>query len=243
MKNITKIILGITLVACMLVIIPKTAVIAATPKTADAAAGITKIKDAADKEITRRIEVLNKAIARLGEIKKLSSTEKTVLTDKANAVITDLTALKAKIDADTDLAILKTDRQGITKNYRVFMLIIPQIHIIAASDRINTTIDLLTDAATKFDTSISDAKTAGKDVASLETLLADMNAKLGDAKTKSDAASAAVSALLPDGGVQAKIDANKKALTTGRDDIKAAIKDLIDARKDAGSIKDGLKAL
>ena len=57
--------------------------------------------------------------------------------------ITALNALKAKIDADTDAAILKTDIQSIAQAYRIFMLIIPQGNIAAAADRQATIINAL----------------------------------------------------------------------------------------------------
>ncbi len=242
--KIKQITFGIALFSMALMFVPVISAVAQEPKNENTAVTpLEKSKDAAVKEITRRIDALNKAIARINDTKKLSATDKSALVAKAQQTIDDLNVLKTKIAADADAAAVKADRADVRKNYRVFILLIPQIHILAAADRVIETVDLLTDAATKLETKIADAKTAGKDVASLETLLVDMKTKLADAKVQADKATASVSALLPDEGVAAKMEANKKALTDGRTAIKAAVQDLAKAREDAGKIKSGLEAL
>src|SRR6185436_1872535 len=134
MKTALKIITGLTLLTLMAFVMPLSR---AHAESGDPGAHMAQAKAKADQEITRRIDSLNKAISRLGEMKHLSDADKATLTATAQANITTLTNLKAKIDADTDLATLKADIQSITKAYRIYRLVLPRIHIDGASDRMD----------------------------------------------------------------------------------------------------------
>jgi DNA repair exonuclease SbcCD ATPase subunit len=196
----------------------------------------------ADQEIARRVTSLNALSARIQAMKKVSDTQKSNLASTIQSQISILNTLKTKIDADTDLATVRTDVQSITKSYRIFMLVIPQGAVTAAADRALTITDTMTVIGTKLQTRISDAQTAGKNVASLSTLLTDYNAKISDAKTQAQAAINEVAALTPDNGDQTKMQSNTAALKDARAKIQAAQKDIVAAQKDARDIEKGLKA-
>ena len=192
--------------------------------------------DLANKEITRRISALTDLTTKVQAMVRVSSTEKTTLSNEVQTEISALNTLKAKIDAETDLTVLKTDVQSITKDYRIFMLIIPQGRIEVTADRIQTIAGLYPTLATKLQARISAGQTAGKDVTSVNATLSDMNAKVADANAKAQAAVALVANLQPDQGVQATIQSNQAALKSARADLKTALQDLRTARQDAGVI-------
>lgn len=216
---------------------------ATTSNTAKNAAKITEFKAKADQEINRRVVVLNNVISTANNMKKISDTDKASLIAIAQKNIDDLTALKTKIDADVDLATIKTDRAGITKSYRIFMLIVPKIHILAAADRIEATTDLMNGVVTKITAKIATAQAAGKDVTTLNTVLAEMQAKIADANTQAEKAKTAVLTLVPDNGDKTAMTANGAALKTGKGFIKAGQDDLKVSRTDVETIRTGLKAL
>lgn len=197
----------------------------------------------ADREISRRITNLNSLATRIGAMKKLSSSEIISLTSSIQNEVSILTTLKTKIDGDTDLATLLTDVQSITKSYRIYMLVIPQSRIMAAADRVLTIVDNLNTLGGKLQTRITAAQSAGKDVSALQTALADFTAKVADAGTQAQAAVGEVTGLVPDNGDQTKMQANNAALKDARLKIQAAQQDFVAARKDAGTIAKGLRAL
>jgi len=80
-------------------------------------------------------------------------------------------------------------------------------------------------------------------VTSANASLADMNAKVADANTQSQAAVSLVANLQPDQGNQTVMQSNQTALKTARADIKAALADFKTARQDAGSIVKALGAM
>src|ERR1700735_4956417 len=72
---------------------------AATTSTSQMSRIITR----SDNAISMRLTALNDLIARLGMMQNVSDTEKLTLTSGLQTQITNLTTLKAKIDADTDM--------------------------------------------------------------------------------------------------------------------------------------------
>ncbi len=200
---------------------------------------ITRAENRADQEISRRINALNALIARINNMRRLSSSDKSGLAATIQSQITLLQNLQAQIAADAQAqstSSLKTDIQSITKAYRIFMLVIPQGALEAAADRILNVADAMSTLAGKLQTRVSDVQAAGKDTSSTVSVFADMNAKIADAKTQDQAAVTEVSALKPDNGDQTVMQANVKAMQDARSKIRAAQQDLVAARKDAGAI-------
>ena len=171
---------------------------------------------------------------------KVSSSEKNAISNMVSSEISNLTTLQAKIDADTDLATLKTDIKSIATSYRVFMLVIPRARIDVAADKINTVAASMTTFAGTLQTRIVSA--AG-DTTAAKAQLADMNAKIADAQVQASAAVTVVASLQPDNGDKTVEAANTAALKTARSDIQAGLADLKAARKDAGSIVTTLKGM
>lgn len=198
----------------------------------------------ANQEIKRRTDALNTMSIRINAMVKLSSDEKTSLSSMIQAQIDALGALDAKVGTDSsDLTNLKTDVQSITKAYRIFVLVIPQGAIEAASDRVMTMVGSASTLSAKLQTRITDAQSTGNNMDASVTALADFNTKVADANIQAQAAVAEVVNLTPDNGDQAQMQSNTAALQDARAKIKAAEQDLIAARKDAGIIVKALIAL
>ena len=136
-----------------------------------------------DGYITQRLTTLNGNLTQINDAKRLSADAKTAFTTNVNTDISGLTTLKAKIDADTDLPTAREDVKSIFTTYRVYALFDPQTHLLVAADTMTTTSDMLNDFADKLESRINQASASGS-VANLQTLLADMRAKITDAKTQ-----------------------------------------------------------
>jgi hypothetical protein len=204
---------------------------------------ITTAKSHADQEIDRRVQALNDLNTRVQGMVKVSADVKTSISNEVSTEVSNLTTLKAKIDADADIATLKTDIKSITADYRIFMLVIPQGRITVAADRISAVTEAMTTFSGKLQTRITAAQTGGQDVTALSASLTDMNAKIADANVQATAAVSHVSSLQPDKGDKTIMASNSAAIKQSRADLKVAMQDLTAARKDAGSIIAGLKAL
>jgi hypothetical protein len=199
-------------------------------------ARMTIIKTRADSQIEMRLASLNSAMTKIGEVKRLTSDEQTTFSNEIEQDINALTALKAKIDADTDPATLKTDATAIYSDFRVYAVFLPQIHEIISTDIIEVTATNLTAIAVKLQTRITEMQTAGKSVSELQGFLTDMQAKIADAQTQATAAFNEIVSLSP-----SSYPGSTSILKDARAKIKTATNDLKAALVDTKLIRAGLK--
>ena len=202
-----------------------------------------RAKDKGDQEIDRRVAALNALMTRVGEMTKITEQIKTSIKTNIQNQIDGFVALKAKIDADTDLATLKTDVLSVTQSYRIYILVIPQARITAAADRMATVINMMGEVGTKLQARVNTAKGAGADTASLEAALTDLAAKLTSAQAHAQASVTAIAPLAPDQGDKTVQATNDAAIKKAQGEIKAGTQDLVDARKDIATIVGGLAKL
>lgn len=194
----------------------------------------------ADQEIARRIDNLTALSNRIGQMIKLSASDKASIQASLAAQISSLNTLKATIDADATTS-LKADIRSITQNYRIYMLIIPQGRVMAAADRVLTIVQQFQTLGPKLQARITALAATGADVTALNTTMVDFNAKVADASTQASAAISEVATLKPDNGDATVEASNKAALQDARSKVVVAIHDLNDARVDAGTVIKGVK--
>lgn len=204
-----------------------------------AADRMADLKVRADVEITRRITSLNNLITRINNIKKLSADSKSALSSEVQTQITNLTNLKNKIDADTDMATLKQDVKSIIDSYRIYALFIPRTHIVVGADLILQVVDKFADVQARLQAKISQAQSSGKDVSTLQAALADIQTKVADAKLQANSAINLVTPLQPSPNPQDY----KPTLQQARTMLQSARKDLRDARQDVTIIIQGLRSM
>jgi hypothetical protein len=197
---------------------------------------IENLRNRATKEIDRRIEAMNRLITKITNLKKLSDTQKATLTSQVQTEITNLTSLKTKILADTDLTTLRTDVKSIVSSYRIYALFIPKINILTAAESTNNAADQMTSASAELAKRIQEAKNNTHDTSALETSLATVQAKIADAKSQAQIAIDTVIPLTPDG-----YPANKSSLDAARQNLKTAREDLMNAKTEAKSILSALR--
>ncbi len=193
------------------------------------------------KEIDARITSLTNLNAKIQALTNVSVANKATIGTNIQAQVTALTTLRAKINADTDLATLKTDVASITKSYRIYGLVIPKYNLAAKVDAHFATLLGLASTSAKLSTDIQTAQTAGKDVTALRATLANLNLKLADANTQSNAAIALVAPLIPDMGSTTVRIANKQALMDAYAKYRISLKDIKEVKSAAKSIINQLR--
>ena len=206
-----------------------------TKRAAFGANATENVRSAADKQIATRIDSLDKLSTRVQAMAHLSSAEKSTIAASISSEIASLKALQAKIDADATTT-LKADVQSITKGERVYLLVEPQIRILAAADRAASIGNMLSAFADKIT-----ARLALVLNTAASSLLADLRTKISDAQTQSAAVISETASLQPDNGDAAIKASNAAALKNARSKIKAAQSDLKAAYKDATQIVKLLK--
>ncbi|MDB5195086.1 MAG: hypothetical protein JWO84_270 [Parcubacteria group bacterium] len=199
---------------------------------------MAKVDDKAAQAIDVRIKSLQELSARLATLKMLPASTLASIQTTLAAEIQTLIDLKAKIASDMSTTTIKADVDSITKANRVFLLVEPKARIASAASRVNAVVLQMQTLATKLQTRITAAQTAGVNVSAAVTALADFNAKTADAKVNADAAVSETVNLQADNGNQTVLAANKVALKDAEAKLKTAQKDLKAARDDAKTIAD-----
>jgi len=203
--------------------------------TANAAKKLTAAQQKAKEATDKRIASLNKLITRIQDLKNIQDAQKSGIISTIQSLITSMTTLENEINTASSTAVVKDDTKTIMQDYRIYALAIPQLHIVAASDRIMTIVTMMGVVGTKLQTRLSQAASSTNTTA-LQSQLADFAAKISDAKAQAQAAFTEVSPLLPDGGDKTKMAANTAALKDAKKKIDTAKKDLEAANKDAKAI-------
>ena len=196
------------------------------------------LKERANKEIDRRITSLNKLLSIIGRMKRLSSSQISTLQAQIQTNIDSLNTLRVKINADTDLATLRTDVKSIVTDYRIFAFFIRYIHLNAALERASNLYDKLIIIHNKLSAKISEAQTSGKDVTALSASLSEMKTNLDTAKTSIDAAIAEIAGLNAQG-----YPGNTATLSDARTKLKSAHTNLKNAHILSKKIINDLRSL
>lgn len=198
----------------------------------------TNLKTRADNETDRRISALNNLITKINSFKRLTADQKTNFASQIQTEITNLTNLKAKIDADTDVATLQADVKSIVTEYRVFAFYIPQIRLLETADRLLALTDQMSTYSANLQVRINQAQQNGQDVTSLNTAMTELQSKLTDAKTQGTNVITTISTLTPAG-----YPTNKTTLQSAKNSLLTAKNDLVTARQNARTIINGLKTV
>jgi chromosome segregation ATPase len=207
-------------------------------QTATQQARLQAIISKGDQEISRRLSSLNTLTAKINAATKLTATSKAALGSEVTTEISGLTALKSKLDAETTLANAKVDAQQIYTDYRVYALIVPKVHLVKLADDIQAVDAKLTTLAGKLQSRIATAQQAGKDVAALQSQLADMNSKISAAQNAASQIESSVINLQP-----SDYNSNHQVLSGDMAQLKTAHIDNQAAFTDAKNIVSALKNL
>jgi hypothetical protein len=199
---------------------------------------VTAIITAGNREINRRLKTLNTAKTKISSATRVSDTDKAMLTSEVADEIAGLTELRTKLDAETTIAGAKADAQSMVTDYRVYALIVPKLQLVRVANDQQVVEGKLTALAATLQTRIDTAKAGGKDVASLQTQLDDLNAKVASAKATSMTVQAKVMVLQP-----TDYNTDHTVLSGYRDQLKTARADNQTAYSDAKAIVKGLAAL
>jgi len=205
-----------------------------------AGATVDNLRAFGDCEIARRMTTLDKLASRISSSKVLTSSDSAALSGEVSSTRSGLTSLKSSIDAETSIAALKADVKKIAADYRVYLLVVPQVNLVNASDAVQATKTAFDKVNTNLSARIAAAKAAGKDTTVAQQNLDAMNAAVSQALSLTAPLPAALLPLTPaqwNSGSAAPVIKDARAkLVQARDLIKTA-------RKDAQACRDALRSL
>jgi hypothetical protein len=180
-------------------------------------------------EIDRRLITLHTLGSQIASATKLTSADAATLNNTVNTDVSQLNTLKTQLDGDTTVAAAVSDAESIISDYRVYVLVVPQVNIVKAADDQQVAEGKLTALSTKLSTRITAAQQAGKNVTTLQSYLSDLNSKTAAAQAISSNMETSVITLTPSSynTNHAVLSGDRNQLVSAQADIQAAV---IDAR-------------
>ena len=237
-SNIKRVILGLAVLGVGFGVTQGAAFAASSKSSTDSQQTLANIISKGTAAINLRLTTLGNLSGQVSSSAKLSSADKTYLSNEISGEISGLTALKTKLAADTTVAEANTDNSSIYSSYRVYALVVPKVGIVSTADNQITKEAALTTQAQTLQTEITTDQNAGKDVSSVQTALNNMNTQITNAQSISSGMESTVLPLLP-----SDWNANRAILSGDNAQLATAAQDNVTANKDAGSIAASLKLL
>jgi hypothetical protein len=202
--------------------------------------GIGNLRKLGDCEIDRRLDTITKLQSRVAGAVALTTGDRAELTSQLSADTSGLTALRAQIDGETDVHVLKTDLRKIATDYRIYLLMAPKVADVIAADNQLAAVARLGTQSTKLQARIDAATAAGKNVSGAQ---ADLDAMTAKAAQVSPLVAGIPAAVLPLTPAQYNAGTAKPILVSSRSSIQSGRGLLVGARADARACVAALKAL
>jgi hypothetical protein len=201
--------------------------------------GVGNLRTLGDCEIDRRLDTITRLQARVGAA-GLTAADRSALQSQLSADTSGLKALRAQIDAESNVDALRADLKKIVADFRIYLLMAPKAGDVIAADTELAAVARLGTQGTKLQARINADKAAGKDVTQAQSDLDAMNAKVAQVSPVVQGIPAAVLPLTP---AQYNAGAAKPILVSSRTSLQAGRGLLAGARADARACVAALKAL
>lgn len=139
---------------------------------------LTNIINRGNTMITTRITSLNTLSTRIQNDSRLTSSEKTSLSNSIQTDIAGLTTLKTTIDAATDPTTARTDVKQIVTNYYIYVNFLPKTRLLIVLNNLQTVTANIQALVPQVQTLITTDQSQGKNVTQLQALLSDITTQL-----------------------------------------------------------------
>jgi hypothetical protein len=221
---------GLTLIGLVAVAQPgaaaPTVASEATPLTAGAADDtLPGLKAAVTARIDLRLAALNRGASAIEQARHLTDEHRSTLSTVVNDAIAGLTELKDQVAQETTLPAVRTDAQSMVDDYRVFLLVGPQLRLTIAGDTEQFAIDKAQQAHDRFAGLVDERRSGGADTTAAETDLAEMQAAIDAAETHLDGQLDTLLAITPGPdatAITAAVAAVRQALGDARSELRTA---------------------
>jgi hypothetical protein len=190
---------------------------------------IDNLRAFGDCEIGRRLTTLGTLASRISSSKVLTPADASALSSEVSSTTAGLNSLKTTIDSETNLAALKAEIARIATQFRVYLLVVPQVNLVSAADGVLVAQARFAQINTNLAARIAAAKAAGKDTTAAQADLDAMNSQVSSAVNLATGLPAKLLPLTPaeyNAGTAGPIlNSARTALGQARNDLKAAVAD------------------
>lgn len=211
---------------------------ATTALTAAQERQLANLKQKATVEIDRRLVVLNNQLTTVTNNPRIAADQKSQLTGEIQPIITKLTTLKTKIQAETDLVTLRADVATIKESYAEYGFTSVQSPILTTADQVLALSQTMATISARIQANLNEASPSATDKADFEKSLSSINTKLTGINTQVESVKTTVVALDPEA-----FPGNRSQLQSARNRLVVAITDLKTVRRDLQAVYQDTKAV
>jgi hypothetical protein len=199
-----------------------------TAAAAKAPVGLPEAKRLTVVRIDGRLVVLRAFGMAIRNAARLSDGHQSTLQGIIDADLKGLTALRAKVLGETTVEAVKLDAQSMVQDYRVYILVRPQVHLTIAADAGGAAVTRLRTVSDTLAKAIAAAKAAGQDTSAAEAKLADLNTQLDAAQSSLTGVADTLLAVKPGpdaAAIKAQVQTARGKVREARGHLKSAIAD------------------
>ena len=215
-----------------------TGVCAAQAAAARSAKTVAAWRAFGDCEIDRRFVTLDALGVKIANSKVMTAVDAAALRSEIADTRSGLTELRAAIDAETGPLAIRANVVKIATNWRVYLLVGPQVRLVNGADAVLTAGAKFTAVNNALSDRIAKEEAAGKNVSAAKADLAAMNDSVAAAISSAKPLPAQLLAL---SAAQYNAGSGKTALAQARSDLLSARDDLASALASAKACRDALK--
>lgn len=181
-------------------------------------------------EIDRRFVTIERLRGAVDGARRLTDDHEAALERILDRSASGLRELRAEIDAATTVGELRLDLRRIVEDFRIYLLVVPQVRLVIAADVTDAAIARAIQVADRLEQAIEAAEEAGTDVGDAKEHLASMRAHIRSADAKVDGLAAKILPLTPadwnDGTAGPILERSRLAIAEARRvELRAAIAD------------------
>jgi hypothetical protein len=184
------------------------------------------LKAALTARIDLRLAALNQDLAAITAAVHLTEAHENELSTMVNDTIAGLTQLRATVEAETTVAGLRTAATSMVEDYRVYVLVGPQVRLTIAGDAALVAIDKAQQAHDALAVKVAQAKADGADTTTAETDLSQMQDAITSASANLDGQVEAILAISPgpdSTAIRNGVAAVRQAFGRVRSDLRTAV--------------------
>jgi hypothetical protein len=188
-------------------------------------------KQACETAIDNRLSRISTLQQLVNGSQHVTADHRSTLLSQLSSAQSGLSALKTKIEGDTDATTLHADCRSIVDDYRIYVLVSPKVREVLVSDLETDVAARLTTIAARIQTAIDNAKAKGKDTTTAQDDLDQMKTAIASARSAIDGVASNVIDLTPSDwpGAHDTLVNGRQSLRTGRNDLHTARNDGWDA--------------
>ena len=176
--------------------------------------------------INLRLATLTSLNGAIGAAANLSAADESTLASLISADKIGLTALKARTDAETTVAAVRSDAHAMIDDYRVYLLVVPKVRFTVAADAETASVTKLRTVHDVLAKVASQLAAGGKDTSTETAQLATMARQLDAAASALTGQVATLLAIQPGpngDAIHAQVVAVRSAVRGARDRLRASV--------------------